>query len=146
MRHVIDRVGQETSHPHLTLKDHKAPHTVEHVHRIVRRLRCRALCRPRTRPSSVVVAVPCAGLAQVIPQARRDARSSVRKRRTSERLSMLCLSTYVNDRIRLGGSLVRTLERASLLSGVDYCMRYILFACSLPARPAQGAATTVDIR
>ena len=30
--------------------------------------------------------------------------------------------------------------------GVDCCMRYILFACSLLARPAQGAATTVDIR
>ena len=26
--------------------------------------------------------------------------------------------------------------------GVDYCMRYILFACSLLARPAQDAATT----
>ena len=76
----------------------------------------RALCRPRTKPSPVVVAVPCAGLAPVIPQARRDVRSCVRKRRTSERLSMSCLSTFVNDRTRLGCSLVRTLERASLLS------------------------------
>ncbi|MDD7334995.1 MAG: hypothetical protein PUG75_00640, partial [Prevotella sp.] len=55
---------------------------------------------------------------------------------------MSCLSTYDNDRIRLGCSLVRTLERASLLSGVDYCMRYILFACSClrgrhKARPLQ---------
>ena len=93
------------------------PRLVPASHQTIVSCSGRALCRPRTKPSPVVVAVPCAGLAQVIPQARRDARSSVRKRRTSERLSMLCLSTYVNDRIRLGCSLVRTLERASLQVG-----------------------------
>ena len=41
---------------------------------------------------------------------------------------------------------LRTLERASLLSGGGLLLRYMLFACSLLARPAQGAATTVDIR
>ena len=60
---------------------------------------------------------------------------------------MLCLSTYDNDRIRLGGSLFAD-ARTSVptVRGGDYCMRYILFACSLGARPALGAATTVDIR
>ena len=53
MRRVIDRVGQKAFHPYLTLKDHKAPHTVETVHRIVRRLRCRALCRPRSKRGAV---------------------------------------------------------------------------------------------
>ena len=48
----------------------------------------RALCRPRTKPSPVVVAAPCAGLAPVIQQTRRDVRSSVRKRRAIDGLTI----------------------------------------------------------
>ena len=113
------------------------PRLVPASHQTIVSCSGRALYRPRTKPSPVVVAVPCAGLAQVIPQARRDARSSVRKRRTSERLSMLCLSTYVNDRIRLGCSLVRTLERASqLLGGIIACVTYysLVLACEAGTR------------
>ena len=106
------------------------PRLVPASHQTIVSCSGRALYRPRTKPSPVVVAVPCAGLAQVIPQARRDARSS-------ERLSMLCLSTYVNDRIRLGCSLVRTLERASqLLGGIIACATYysLVLACEAGTR------------
>ena len=58
---------------------------------------------------------------------------------------MSFLSTYVNDRIRLGGSLVADARTSVPTVRGDYCMRYILFACSLGARPAQGAATTTDV-
>ena len=110
----------------------------------------RALCRPRTKPSPVVVAAPCAGLAPVIPQARRDVRSCVRKRRTSERLSMSCLSTFVNDRTRLGCSLVRTLERASLLSegGLLHALHIIrLFAaCEAGTRRGHYSGYSLIVR
>jgi|GEM_PF-3589954 len=115
------------------------PRLVPASHQTIVSCSGRALYWPRTKPSPVVVAVPCAGLAQVIPQARRDARSSVRKRRTSERLSMLCLSTYVNDRIRLGCSLVRTLERASqLLGGIIACVTYYSLVLACEAGPRRG--------
>ena len=60
------------------------------IHHPNRSISCsgRALCRPHTKPSSVVVAAPCTGLAPVIPQARRDVRSCVRKRRTIDGLTI----------------------------------------------------------